>query len=204
MTIVGINSKNKDNLINVEFLPNYKKSVARYIIIIAQRSENNNLENFNDPCYLAKLLKDRPQEVKISSLYNQGEENSISAEVNINSIHHQKGEYIMNIISQELRYNKTIQFYSPFQFDYTFEKKDEPNPDNTDDDIPSSSDETPPGTSDGDDGSNNNTTLLAIILPISGLIVIVIIVFIILRLRKSSSSISKEEIEKLTSQQELE
>ena len=200
LTIIGFNSKNKDNLINIEFLPNYKKSVTRYIIIIAQRSGDNNLENFNNPCYLAKLLKDRPQEVKINSLYNEGEENSISAEVNINSIHNQKGEYIMNIISQELRHNKTIQFYSAFQFDHTFEKKDEP--DNTDDVTPDSTDNPVP--SGEDDGNSDNTTLLAVILPIGGLIVIVIIVFIIFRLRKSSSSISKEEIEKLTSPQELE
>ena len=186
LTIIGVNSKNKDNMINIEFLPTYKNSLARYIIILAKKNEKNTIENFNNLCFIAKLLKDKPQDVIINSLYNPGKTDSIFAEIDIANIEDEKGEYIMNIISQELRYDKKTLFYSALQFKYPYEKKDS-NPDGKD-----------------DKNGGNTTTVLAIVLPIVGLIVILLIIFFVLRCRKSSSPISKDEIEKLTGHQELE
>ena len=60
LTILEVSDKNdKENKVNIKFNPNYKHSSTRYIIIIAPKNKNNNIETFNDPCYIGQLLKNK-------------------------------------------------------------------------------------------------------------------------------------------------
>ena len=62
--------------------------------------------------------------VKIQSWFDSGLTDIIIAEIGINNIiNMENNNYIVGIISQELRYEKKINFYSPLEF--TLEKKEE-------------------------------------------------------------------------------
>ena len=133
--------------------------------------------------------------------------------------------YIVNIISQELRFEKKVNFYQPFQFNHTRRKQDdetdEPSDetDTTDGGQTDTSDGGQTDTSDGwktdtSDGGKTDTTdggktddddggltgaslALAITLPIAGIIIIALIVFIIWS-RKGPSNVDIEKMENLT------
>ena len=87
LKIEEIKDKNdKDNVISIKFKPNYKQSSTRYIIIIAQQNNENTLETFDDPCYITSLLNQRPSGVKVDTIYDIGDNDSINAEVDITDI----------------------------------------------------------------------------------------------------------------------
>ncbi len=136
-----------------------------------------------------------------------GENPSIETEVNIEDILHKtKKNYLINIISQELRFDKQTNFYEPLQFNHTRRKPDDGSDDDdeqpTDQPEPTGSPKPPSSDSDGDEskeenkgGISDSTSLaLAITLPIVSAIIIIAVVFIIFR-RKNNMS---ENIEKLT------
>lgn len=171
------NKNDNDDIIKVRFKTNYKQSNTRYIIVVAQENDQNTLENFNDPCYITGLLNKNIDGVKIETIYDIGEENEITAEVDISDILHKSDSYLINIISQELRFTKNVNFYEPIKFSHVGKKIDYGN-----------------DKSDEEEGSTTDTSLaLAISLPIVGVIIIAIVVIFICKKRGDSSS----NIEKL-------
>jgi hypothetical protein len=87
LTIIEACAKNNDNkIINIRFKPNYRNSSTRYIIVIAKKNEKNTLNNFNNPCYIAELLNQRPKEIIVDTIYDIGDNDLIYAEVDISSI----------------------------------------------------------------------------------------------------------------------
>ena len=171
------NKNDNDDIIRVKFKTNYKQSSTRYIIIVAQENDQNTLENFNDPCYVTGLLNKNIDGVKIEIIYDIGEDIEINAEVDISDILHKSNSYLVNIISQELRFTKNVNFYEPLRFNHVGKKN------NYDNDK-----------SDKDENSMDDTSLaLAISLPIVGVIIIAVVVIFICRKRAGSSS----NIEKL-------
>ena len=181
LSIIEITDKDDiSNIIKIKFLPNYGNSSTRYIIIIAEENPNNTIEQFKNPCYITELLNQRPEGIKVEVIYDVGENNEIEAEVDISNILKKNinKSYLINIISQELRFEKKINFYQPLQFNH---KKRKPN------------DETDGGKNDDDDDS---TLVLAITLPVVGILLIALIVFVICK-RKGQSSFDTEKLENL-------
>ena len=127
--IEEIYKKNKKgNIISVIFSPNYRYSNTRYIILIASKDENNSLENFSNPCFITKLANEREDNIKLFNIYDIGENPIIKVDLNISDILNESNEYIINIISQELRFEKKLNFYSPKIFipkELTYEGKEE-------------------------------------------------------------------------------
>ena len=130
LKIVEIKNKNSDNnIITVKFYPNYKNISTKYIIVIILEEGDNNIEKIKNPCYLTKLVNEKPTNIKVMNLIDIGEKEFIETEIDINSIINSNKKYIINIISQELRYDKKINFYEPKQFTVGKEE-DETNNDN--------------------------------------------------------------------------
>ena len=118
LNITNIIDNPESNIISIEFNPNYIKSTTKYIIIVASEGEDNSYENFNNPCYIAKLATDKPSGVKIENFFSAGEDNNtITVQVDISDvINSNNDKYIVNIISQELRFEKKLNFYTPKKF----------------------------------------------------------------------------------------
>ena len=119
LIIESVNQENEsDDIINIKFKPNYKNSLTRYIIIIVRENSENTKDKLNNPCYITELLNKRPNRVKIETIYDVGEKDHIEAEVDIRNILHESNKYIVNIISQELRFQKKMNFYSALEFEH--------------------------------------------------------------------------------------
>ena len=181
-----------NNKISITFKPNYKKSSTRYIIIVALKNDINTLENFKDPCFVVKLLNERPGGIKVFKVYDIGDEEEINAIVDISSITelNQDQHFLVNIISQELRFDKKINFYNPKEFEHIGKRKSKDDEDPYDN-TPSSSDEIK---EEGD--SEGSSLVLAIVLPIIGVIIIVAIALFYINRKRNSSLRSREQIEK--------
>jgi len=180
-TIEEVGDKNNiDDMIKIKFKPNYNQSSTRYIIIIAQQNSQNTLDKFKDNCFIAKLLNNRNTGVKVDTIYDIGDKDLIEAEVDISDILHSGNKYLVNIISQELRFDKKINFYQPKEFNHVGKKPIDNDPDKGD---------------DGDNGGSSSLAL-AIALPIVGVIIIALVVIFILKRKGGDSS---EKIEQLTS-----
>ena len=111
----------KSNLFTIKFKPNYKLSSTRYIIVIAPRDKNNSLKNFSNICYFTKLITEKTEGVLIKTIYDIGENDLIEINVDISEILDIAGNYIVNILSQELRFEKKLKCYTPIQFSYEIE-----------------------------------------------------------------------------------
>jgi len=154
LTINEVKDEASDsNKISITFNPNYKKSSTRYIIIIGLKNDDNTLDNFNDPCYVSRLLNERPEGVIVDQIYDIGVDDTITAIVDISRIteKNQNQEFIVNIISQELRFGKNINFYTPYKFEHTGKEitTDEEEPYDSSSDGQSDSGHSDGGQSDG-------------------------------------------------------
>ena len=152
-----------NKIIVTKFRPNYKYSTTRYIILIGQKNSENTPKNFNNPCYLVDLLNNRPKDVVIDTIYDIGDNDLVTAEVDISEIIHNEDKYVINIISQELRFKKGINFYEPLEFSHNYAIPYEGNAE-----IGSNDGEK----SDNESDSSNTTLVLAITLPIAGVLII--------------------------------
>jgi len=157
---------NTGNIIKIKFNPNYKQSSTRYIILIAQKNNENTLDNFKNPCFIADLLNKKPQGVLSDVIYDIGDTPLIEAEVDISNILYDKNEYILNIISQELRFDKKINFYEPREFVHGGKN----------------------GDGSSGTGGNGASLALAIVTPILSIIIVALVIYIILIRRKGASS----------------
>ena len=127
LTIENIIDNSQDNIITIKFKPNYVNLTTKYIIIITSEEGDNIIENFKNPCYIAKLATDKPAGVKIKNFFNVVEDNEtiITAQVDISDIINNNNEkYIVNIISQELRLYKKLNFYKPETFEHKLSVED--------------------------------------------------------------------------------
>ena len=110
LTIDEISKKypddNTSDIFLIKFKANYINSPVRYIIIIASNDENNTKENFNNPCYITKIVNEKTKGSKIIDIYDIGKNDILEIEVDINDILGKTDKYILNIISQELRFDK--------------------------------------------------------------------------------------------------
>ena len=118
LTINEIKENNNNNILLITFNPNYKNSNTKYIIVIASEEGDNTEDNFKNPCYITKLVTDIPSGVKVVNFFDVGEKDSIEAEVDITDILSENNKYIVNIISQELRFEKKLNFYNPKHFSH--------------------------------------------------------------------------------------
>jgi len=132
----------------------------------------------------------------------------MEAEIDISSIVelNKTENFIINIISQKLRYDKKINIYTSKVFEHTGRKNsddehgegDIPTSDSTNntDIIPGSED----GSKEKDDGDLKGSSLaLAVVVPILGVIIIILIVMVILAHKRTSSKNSNEKIELMAS-----
>ena len=174
LVITEVTKKTNDtNKIIVKFKPNYKNCSTKYIIVIATIDEENTKEKLSDFCYVAKLATEKPKNVVVSNYYDAGEDDEIEAEVDITDIIKSNKEYKVNIISQQLRYTKKINFYG--------KKSDKGNEENEDENK----------------SSSNKNTILIIVGCIVGVIILLIAIFLIVRyVRKKKENKSFDNLEK--------
>ena len=106
---------------NVQFIPNYMKSSTKYFIIIGPKNDSFTLEYFNDPCFIIKLITENSIGVKIYEVMSIGED-YINTNIDISDLISQNNnnqEFIVNIVSQELRFEKKLNFYNARLFEKT-------------------------------------------------------------------------------------
>ena len=89
------------NIANVQFIPNYINSSTKYFIIIGPENDTFNIESFNNPCLLIKLITEKSIGVKIYEVMSIGDEN-IDVNIDISDLISQNSEnkdYLVNIVS---------------------------------------------------------------------------------------------------------
>ena len=167
LTIDEISKKypddNTSDIFLIKFKANYINSPVRYIIIIASNDENNTKENFDNPCYITKLVNEKTKGSKIIDIYDVGKNDTLEIEVDINDILGETDKYIINIISQELRFDKKLNYYSSLEFIHRPSDKKEDKDDHLDD--------------------NDNGFPLVYIIAISvvGFLILLVILFLVIR-----------------------
>lgn len=146
------------------------------------------------------MLNQRPKGVKVETIYDVGENYEIEAEVDIEDILQKSNSnsYLISIISQELRFEKELNYYQPLKFEHTRKKPDDGSNDDDDEDEGESDGNNnkdgekstaPNGSGGADDGRLKGASLaLAITLPIAGVIIIALIAYIVLKRRDGSLS----------------
>ena len=107
------------NIFNIKFYPNYKYSSTRYIIIIAIKDENNNINTFSNRCYLTQLITEKNENITIKEFVDIGDNEYVIADIEYEF--KSNVSYVINIISQELRFSKKINYYIPYEFKYNKE-----------------------------------------------------------------------------------
>ena len=99
--------------VNINFNVNYKNSLTKYIIIITPEEDNNNFENLKNFCFLAELINSKENNFISEVIYDIGENDSIEINIDIKEYISENKNFVVNIISQELRYEKAFNFYEP-------------------------------------------------------------------------------------------
>ena len=183
LKINKVSDKNSnDNVLSINFNPNYKYSNTKYIIVITPKTEDYTEESLSNPCYIAKLVNDKKDGILIENWIDPGTTDTITAEVDIYDIlDFQNNNYVVGIISQELRFFKNINFYSAKEFNHEARERER-----------------------NKGGNNSGSKTLVIVLSIVGaVIVIAAILLIICILRKkrtgNNSFETKNEENKLLS-----
>ena len=105
-----------DNLIDINFNVNYKNSLTKYIIIIIPEEKNNTFENLKNYCYLTQLINQKQGNFIIEEFYDIGENDNYVVSIDISKLRFINQKGIINIISQELRFDKNLKFYEPKEF----------------------------------------------------------------------------------------
>ena len=91
------------------------KSSTRFILVIAPMDANNSMEHLSNPCYVTKLITEKTEVALIKNYYDIGQNDSIKIDAHISDIIDDIGNYIITIISQELRFDKRLNYYRPFK-----------------------------------------------------------------------------------------
>ena len=163
----------KKNKISIEFNSNYIKTLTRYFIIIGPKNKENTENNFSDPCFIAKLILHNPKGIKIEIFLDLGDKETITKEVDISEISSKNKEFMINIVSQELKYEK-LQFYNPKNFNKE---------DNDDDD---------------DDDNDYKNFFIALGCIFGSLFLIIFIIVIIFFIKKKSQEKLLEQVNQIS------
>ena len=102
-----------NNMANIQFTPNYINSSTKYFIIIGHYNETVNFKSFDNPCFLIKLITENSLGIKIYEAISIGEKD-IDVNIDISDLISKNSEnkdYIVNIVSLELRFDKKLNFY---------------------------------------------------------------------------------------------
>ena len=102
-----------ENEIKINFNINYKNSLTKYIIFIIPIKNNNTLENLKNICLLTELINNPNGNFISEEIYDIGENDFIEVNIDINKYISQYKTFFINIISQELRFEKDMNFYEP-------------------------------------------------------------------------------------------
>jgi hypothetical protein len=106
----------KLKLYGITFKPNYKMSSTNYIIVIAPKNEKYTNATLSNPCFITKLVTDKDENVKIINHVDIGENDLIEVIVDLTDIITSTNEFVVSIISQELRFDKKINYYPPYEY----------------------------------------------------------------------------------------
>ena len=101
------------NIAKIQFTPNYIKSSTKYFIIIGHKNDTINIESFNNPCFLIKLITENSIGVKINEVMSIGDK-FIDVKIDISDLiveNSENKDYIVNIVSLELKFDKKLNFY---------------------------------------------------------------------------------------------
>lgn len=71
------------------------------------------MENFANPCYITKIITEKPKGVLIKKIYDIGENDLIEVDIDISEILDVTDNYILNILSQEIRFEKKLNYLIP-------------------------------------------------------------------------------------------
>ena len=112
LTINYINIIN-ENKIRINFNSNFKNSLTKYIIMITPVEKNNTFENLKDFCFLTELINKKDGNFITEEIYDIGENDFINIDIIIAKFKYENKEFIVNIICQELRFEKELRFYEP-------------------------------------------------------------------------------------------
>ena len=115
LSINNIKVLNK-NKIQINFNANYKNSLTKYIIIIIPVEKNNTFKNNKNICLLIESINQKENNFIIEEYYDIGENDFIEVIIDISYLIQNYTKYIVNIISQELRFEKNLKFYEPKAF----------------------------------------------------------------------------------------
>ena len=99
--------------ININFNTNYKNSLTKYIIMITPDEKNNTFENLKNFCFLTELINKKQENFIAEEIYDIGENDFISIDIDISKLSCENKNCTVNIISQELRYEQFLNFYEP-------------------------------------------------------------------------------------------
>ena len=81
--------------------------------MITPEEKNNTFENMKNFCYLTELINKKEENFITEEIYDIGENDFISIDVNISELSCENKNCTVNIISQELRYEQILSFYEP-------------------------------------------------------------------------------------------
>ena len=129
----------------------------------------------------------KKQGSKIIDIYDIGKNDTLEIEVDINDILGKTDKYIINIISQELRFDKKLNYYSPMEFIHrpSDKKEEEEKEEKNDDDFP---------------------VVYIVVISAAGLIIILAIIFLVIRYckRKGQDSDLSRKTENLSNEKLME
>ena len=117
LTINDINIIN-DEKIKINFNANYKNSLTKYMIIITPEEKNITFDKLKNPCLLTELINNKEKKLFIEEIYDIGDNNYIEIDIDLSNLNCENKNCTVNIISQELRYEKYLKFYEPKFFYY--------------------------------------------------------------------------------------
>ena len=102
-----------ENEIKINFNINYKNSLTKYIIFIIPEKNNNTLEDYKNICFLTEKINNNKSDFITQEIYDIGENDFIEVDIDITKYISEYNILIVNIISQELRFEKELNFYKP-------------------------------------------------------------------------------------------
>ena len=106
-----------DTFVKINFNPNYKNSLTKYIIIISSEENKKEINNINNDLYLIDLINNKEKDFILEEYYDIGENDFINAIIDITKLKNKYKKFSVNIISQELRFEKGFNFYEPKLFE---------------------------------------------------------------------------------------
>ena len=106
-----------DNFIKINFNPNFKGCLIKYIIIISPEETNKTNNDSNNDLYLIDLINNKEADFVAEEYYDIGENDFIEVNIDINKLIKKYKKLMVNIISQKLRFKKSLKFYEPELFD---------------------------------------------------------------------------------------